>query len=392
MNALAVLALAALANAPPWETCPYCGEDPQRMAAAGVASHGPFDFGTGTSADVERLLPTLEILWTETAHFKLGTVLRRYKLGDKERKKVRAELERLQIDLPEVEPRTRYLDPWLRSHLYAQRVEDLWLRFLEVVGVDEKAFPAAGAQPLVSQKYMGQGPHLGQKSKFELLILPTKATSRLYLSEQYGLPIERTQRWNDVARDSLTVVMNLEEAQRKSKDEALHGHVVFNLTQNLIDGYKHYNYDTPLWYHEGLAHALEREISPHFNSFDGSEGALAKKTHKSDWLVETRKLLRAGEAPRLAELTRLREYAQFELEHHFATWSMVQFLLRRHPQEFACFLDRMHGVVDENGSAIGDMQDHQRASFKDCLELDYAAFDRAWREWLESADAELAQQ
>ncbi len=384
---------AATPTAGPGEDrCPYCREDPALMAASGVVSHGPFEFGTGTTADVERILPTYSILWTETEHFQIGTAMGECKLAGDERKPVRAELERLQLALPDVEPRARVLDPWVRAHLTAQRVEDLWDRFLEVVRVEESAFPAADARILVSQKYMGQGPYGGQKGKYELLILPSRSASRLYLTEQYGLPIERTQRWNVVARDTLTVTINTEEADLR-RDRALHGHVVFNLTHLLLDGYKHYNYDTPLWYHEGLAHVLEREVSPEFNTFDGSEGALAVTSRKSDWLAETRKLARAGDLPRLAQLTRLREYGAFELEHHYATWSMLQFLLRRHPEELACFLDRMHGAVGPEAElTFDDMQDHHRESFQECLGASYAAFDAAWLEWLDSDDAELAQE
>lgn len=392
---IALLLASAVNVGPPRaeeELCPYCGEDPELMSAAGIVSHGPFDFGVGTTEDVDRLLPTYDLLWTETKHFQLGTALRRYKLGDKEKKKVRAELERLQLALPEVEPRTRFLDPWLRAHLYAQRAEDLWKRFQEIAGVTDADFPGGTGPRNIALKYMGQGPHMGQKGKYELLIVPSKAASRLYLTEQFGLTIERTQRWNVVARDTLTVTMNLEEDQVK-RDEALHGHVVFNLLQVLLDGYKHYNYDTPLWYHEGLAHVLEREISPDFNSFDGSEGSLAATTRKSDWLAEVRKLVRGDDAPRLAELTRLRQYSQFELEHHFATWSMVQYLLVERPEAFACFLDRMHGAVDEQAQVVfTDMQDHQRSAFQDCVGIPYAQFDEAWREWVASKEAELAQE
>ena len=46
------------------------------------------------------------------------------------------------------------------------------------------------------------------------------------------------------------------------EDHALHGHLAYNVAINLLDGFKHYSYETPTWLRVGLGHLIEREINP----------------------------------------------------------------------------------------------------------------------------------
>lgn len=377
---LAPRAQAQRANAP--ATCEWCRGDPALLAQAGLVSHGPFPFGNEDSERVDKLLAVNDIRWIETRHFRIGFALGPHKVKQEEKNKIRAELERLSAVLPAVNPKEKVLDPWLRAHLYAQRCEEIWTRFLELMRVGEEDFPSAPRAWNRQGKYMGEGPYLGQREKYEVLIVPSEASHVTFLKQHFGLLIKQTQRWNILARDCLIVAMHTAEGGLR-EDQALHGHVAFNLAINLLDGYKHYSYETPIWIREGLAHYLEREISPDFNSFDSSEGAVAAKTSKSDWETEVVKLLAAGEAPRMAELVALKGYAELELPHHFTTWSLVDYLLRTNPEGFACLNDRLHGHVDEQGVPDGsNLEDLHRASFKECLGMGYSEFDQAWAAWV----------
>src|SRR5262245_59935263 len=104
----------------------------------------------------------------------------------------------------------------------------------------------------------------------------------------------------------------------------------------MLDGYKHYSYETPWWIREGLAHFVEREINPKFNSFDSTEGAVAEMTKESDWSAEVKRMIQSGKAPRMAEMANLKTPAEFKLPHHFACWSMTAFLIEKHPEAWAC--------------------------------------------------------
>lgn len=361
--------------------CPYCAGDPERMAAAGIVSHGGFDFGRTNTAGADELLADVDIYWIETAHFVLGLALEPYKIAADEKAKIRDELTRLSASLPAVQPRERVLDPWLRVHLYAQRLQDLWARIQGILQVTDADFPDGTKPWFLGEPYFGEGPHLGQRSKYEILILPDQRVQDVWLADQFGLETKSTQIWNIPERGALTVVMNGMD-ERLRRDGALHGHVAFNVTQNLIDGYKYYAYRTPVWLREGLAHALERELDPRFNSFSYSEGSLADKTRRSDWWAAVRKLVQTDEAPRIAELVHLHTPAQFELKHHFVSWSMTVFLLEHYPDGYACLTARLHGIKNAEGINDGSrMKDRHRDAFRECVGLDYAAFDAAWAAW-----------
>jgi hypothetical protein len=373
-------AAAQRANDP--ATCPWCHNDPELLKAAKLVSHGGFDFGNTDTQRTDQLMATNDIRWIESEHFRIGFALGPHKVKQEEKNKIRSELEKLAQALPEVNPKTKVLDPWMRAHLYAQRSEEIWTRFLEIMQVKETDFPSASRAWDRTGKYMGEGPYIGQREKYEVLIVPSEAAHVTFLKNHFGLLIKQTQRWNVLQRDALTVVIHTEEGSLR-EDQALHGHLGFNLAINLLDGFKHYSYETPVWIREGLAHFIERGIDPDFNSFDSSEGAVAEKTSKSDWRPEVKKLIARGEAPRMAELIALKGYAELELSHHFVTWSMIDYLLATQPAGFACFNDRLHGITNAEGIPDGSqLENVHRDAFKECLKMSYTQFDQAWIEWV----------
>lgn len=366
-------------NAP--ENCEWCRGDPEVMGNAGIVSHGGFPFAETDTADVDRFFGGKDVYWIESAHFRLGLVLGIHKVGPDESKKLRAELTELALVLPEVDVKSRVLQPFMRTHLYAQRLEKLYQRFLELMQVTEATFPDGRSLWVLGTPYFGEGPYLGQKEKFELLVLPTAGDQVPFLQKHFGLNMKRTQRWNVIDRSALLVVTNLMENDL-SDDERLHGHVVFNVTINMLDGYKHYAYDTPRWLTEGLGHFMEREINPRFNTFDASEGSQGVRVNKADWDGEVKQLIGKGEAPRVAEMVALRTYAEFELRHHYACWSMTRFMIETNPKGFACLNATLHGRKRPDG--LPDPEDQpgvQRKAFQDCFGMSYLEFDEAWRAW-----------
>jgi hypothetical protein len=360
---------------------PYTQNDPALLKAAGIVSLGGFDFGKSgsTTATIDEFMSTSDIRWIETEHFKIGFGLGAYKVKLEEKKKIVAELTRLKEALPKVVPDTGILDPWLRAHLYAQRTEDIYRRFIEIVQGGSATF--ADGSGTWQGKYAGEGPYLGMKQKYEILILPTEAAHLAFLVEHAGLHIKNTQRWHFIDRGAITVMMHAQQGQLRN-DAALHGHVAFNLAHDLYDGLNHYSYDTPVWLHEGMAHFVEREIDPEHNSFDSGEGATADMTSKGNWRPEVLKLITSGEAPRMAELMALKSYAELKLSHHYVTWSMIDFLEHEKPKEFANFLWALKRNYDERGMPTGsNLPDWHRKQFKEQLGWSYAEFDEVWRAW-----------
>ena len=185
-----------------------------------------------------------------------------------------------------------------------------------------------------------------------------------------------------IPHDTLILVAHQDQGQFRI-DAAMHNHVAFNLAINMLDAYKHYSYETPIWIREGLAHFMEREISPDYNSFDSSEGAVAEMTRETKWEPEVRKLIAAGKAIRMAELIALKDYSGLTLEHHYTTWSMVDWLVKTNPDGFACLNDRLHGITDERGITDGSgMSDRHREAVRECLGMSYPELDAAWEAWV----------
>jgi hypothetical protein len=363
--------------------CSWCHNDAEALKKAGLVSHGPFAFGKYDTAKTHELLPELDIRWVETEHFRIGFALGAHKIKLEEKKKLLAELTRLKEVLPEVKPETAILDPWMRTHLYAQRCEDIYKRFMEILHLGDTKF--ADGSGVWRGAYMGEGPFLGMKQKYEVLVLPSEAAHVVFLEANCGLQIRKSQRWHYIERGAIGIICHAQQGNLRV-DQALHGHVAFNLAHNLLDGLNHYSYDTPIWFHEGLAHVMEREIDPDYNSFDSGEGAVADTTSRSDWRPEVLKLITEDKAPRLAELLSLKSYSELKLPHHYITWSMMDFLLKEKPEEFAKFVWTIKNCKDEKGLPTGaNLAEWHRKSFKDCFGWTYPDFDEAWRAWAKEA-------
>ena len=365
-------------------TCPWCHNDPELLKKAGLVNHGPFEFGKFDVAKVHEIIPEVDIRWIETEHFRIGFGLGAQKVKLEEKKKILAELLRLKEFFPDIKPEIQILDPWMRTHLYAQRCEDIYKRFIEIAHVGDRKFKGSeGGQQ--GGGYMGEVPYLGMKQKYEVLILPNEAAHLAFLMAEAGLPIRKSQRWHFIERGCISIICHAQQGRLRT-DQALHGHIAFNLAHNLLDGLNHYTYDTPVWYHEGLAHFMEREVDPDYNSFDAGEGSTADTSSKSDWRPEVLKLITTEKAPRLAELLSLSTYAELKLPHHFTTWSMIDFLIKEKPAEFAKFIWLMKTHMDEKGLPTGaNLAEWHRKSFKDAFGWNYQEFDEAWKAWAREA-------
>jgi hypothetical protein len=364
--------------------CPYCHGDPALMKAAGVVSHGPFPFGKSDTTKVDAFLVTSEIRWIETDFFRFGFGLREYKIKPEEKKRYVAELTRLKKVLPEVKPDTGILDPWLRTHLFAQRGHEILDKFLTIVNGKDAKF-ADNDGNWKAGTYLGEGPYLGRKEKYEWLVSSTEAAHTAFLVEHFGLQLKVGHREHNIARGVLGYYCNAMEGQLRD-DQALFGTLAFNLTHNFLDGLQHYNYDTPVWFHEGFAHWMEREINPKYNTFDSGEGGIADMTRKVDWKPDVLKLINDNSAPHVAEMMGLKSYAEFKLPHHFTTWSMVDFLIKTQPENFGKFVWALKACVDAKGMPTGaNLPDYFRTKFKEHFGFNYPEFEEAWRTWAKVA-------
>jgi hypothetical protein len=370
-----------------WRKDPYTQGDEAAMKKAGYVSFGPFTWGDDhDSRLIDKMLPHARILWIETAHFKLGCALPPFrvpKLG-KWKKKLQAELGELQQKLPDVNPKTRVLSPWLRAHLFAYRLEKMYAEVSRMLRVTDKDFPRQGEASRRGQ-YMGKGPHLGMPKKYPVLIL-TKTSDLMRYSQRAGSTVDPSRpaplRLNFLKQGALFFGTAIELAKGALiDDKSLHCHVWFNVVHTLLAGYKHYTHALPAWCSEGLAHWYVLSVDPAEHVFTGIKGASLHQRKDPKWGLKIRKRVKNKDFEPMAKLMNKMSPSELTFGDHMASWSRVDFLLKKHPENFAKFMDRMKApVIAAAGKAptTEAILKRQDECFTKCIGMAPKAFDKAW--------------
>ena len=360
---------------------PYTRGESRALDRAGYISLGPFPLAEGIkTSDVEETLGAGRVLWVETAHFKLGSTLRSYKLrGDaREEKTLKAELDRLVKRMDKTVLPQGKLDPWLRLHLYAQRLEDQYADFCARFGVKDADFaepkPGIGASPSVPAAagepgYMGEGPFLGQELKFTVLITEKSSSLARFVSRWI-------KRDSDTIRDCLPGgSMFFGTAAQTWKDygydldATLHCVVADGLSHNLVDGFRKSWCALPVWFSEGLAYWYAREADPRFPVY--AKGAL-RKVDDDSWIWEPRVhgLVQNQSVLAWKDMMAWHRREDIHPQEHMIAWSRVSWILSMKSTSLHEFL---MGVTD---SALV-VPEEDRA--KVCLEKESKAIASAFK-------------
>lgn len=362
------------------ESCPYCKHDPKILEKCGLVGHGPMPYGKGTSDSIKKLLTYATPLFIESKHFRICSTLQEYEIPELQWKNYEAELARLGKTLPGFKPKEKKLDPWLRIHLLAQRCEDRYARFLQIIQLKDEDFYSR----TLGKPYRGEGRYLGMKDKFELFLLRNEHEFTDALRDQSGSMTKLTKREHFVTRGALSVFIPCEGDLKP--DDQLWAHISHNLGHNFVLGYKYYSYEPPRWFEEGFAHFYEKEVNEDYNSFDSEENALAEMTHAHDWQAEALKIMDKGKAMPIAELMHKKSFNEINKEDHVVCWSKVEFMIKAHPAETAKYMDAIRGRLNDKGFPDGsDLVAIQRNIIKDAFKLSLADFDKEWEKWARKA-------
>ncbi len=393
---LALTSVCAVAQKKGARVDPHTKNDPALMEKAGYTSFGPFDFGQQggkrvTTEELEKALYPEEMLWVETEHFRFGCSLDAWDIPteQKTRRKLRAELTRLSKKLPKINPRTRRLTRWLRLHLFAQRLEDLYAETSELFGVVPADFPQDQGSVVSggdATEYMGFGPYLGMREKFHVLLFERQATHSVYLKRYIGRGGGTYgQRWHFVDMGALIFVTSAEcEERRLNHDTALHCSVAFNVSMNLLDGFRYYSYDLPVWIRESFAHWFERRVDPEWNSFDQNEGAAISPDSTWRWKLHTRKLIAKNEFTPFSEAYAWRDFGDIKFDDHVTLWSRFDFLMAQGDKKWRKFLMAIKGRVDAKTWKANseDLVGAVRKALQDAYGLSPLILDEKWKAWV----------
>lgn len=364
-------------------TDPYTKSAPEKIEPAGYVSLGPFRFGDDhTTAQIETALEGVPLIWVETEHFKLGSGLPEYRLGDDkvERERVRAELETLALRLPDVKVKTKELDPWLRLHLLALRLETLYADFQRHLGLRESEFPALGEDPGDGSR--GRGPWLGMGGKFTVLVFERRADLARYGSAFFGERAEAPLRRHLPLTDSWLYATALEFLPEDSPDAALACDLAAHVAQNLALGLRGPGGDVPFAVLEGLGHWFARRVDERFPVFSGSDPARLKGP--ADWPGEVRSRVEHQVFPATAELLAEEDPDALQWADHLVLWSRFDFLFAREDGAAGSFLRALKAPLESGAEPLDAAARVARAqaALEAAVGGELASFDRAWSEWV----------
>ncbi len=381
---------------PKWRIDPYTKNKPEALAAAGYLSYGPFFFGniadkTTQTSDIDARLDYVQILWVETPHFRIGSNLPPWPVPQdmETRAKIRAELERLQKKIPSVNPKARTLDPWLRLHLMAQRLEELYAEVQVLWGVADTDFPADPTKVIrqPGARYMGMGPYFGMKEKYQVLYFEKLDPYRAYLKDFIGRDTKFPQRWHFKETGALMFAASTEcDGGNLKHDTAIHCSLAFNVGINMLDGFRYYTYDLPVWIKEGWGHWLLRRVDPKWNQFDQQEGGVADMKKVTNWAPYVRNLVSTnGKFAPFSEAYTWRDFGAITFNDHTAIWSRMDFLMSMGKEKWQKFLFAVKGRVDDQWFPdSNDLVGATRDALRDAYGISVLDFDRKWGEWVKA--------
>ncbi|MCA8955548.1 MAG: hypothetical protein KDC87_05710 [Planctomycetes bacterium] len=381
--------LAAQPTAKPDHGDPYGSADQTVQTRLGYESFGPFVWGTGYGTDhIRRTLGAANLLFVETRHFKLGVDLAPRSIPNETRfrRKIVAELETLRKKLRAVDPRSRKLDRWLLLHLHAQRLEQLYTDFAAALGVRDVDFPSLnGAR--TPGKFMGKGPHLGQRGKFCVILFDQRTQLERYTGAYAGKKVKVGRPLRHVLHggDSLGFATASEcFGGRLYDDVAMHAHVAGMVAQCLADGYKATHGVLPTWWIEGLGHYHRRRVEPRFDLWSDTADPEAAGANDWDWMTKVAARVRFAHYPLATKLYAERDSSAWKLQLHMMSWSRVDFLLHKDPDGMRRFLDYLndHPVPFTRVSPDAAAR-WQSAAIRHAWGLDSEAFDREWKGFVE---------
>jgi hypothetical protein len=366
---------------------PYTEGDPARLQALGYAALGRFLWlGDVPTTQVQQILGDDVAIFIETAHFKLASTLRSFPWPrDKEwRAALRAELDALAEACPSFRIKPRSLDPWLRAHLYARRLEALYTDFCTRFAIDQKAFPKERGSARTAD-YLGEGPYLGQPEKY-LVVLTHKALSAgTYTRAFHGVAASDSTRHNHVDQGALAVVVADEFAEKTLRDDRnLHSHVVYLVCHNLVDGYKFYWQTIPAWLSEGIPLWFGRQVHPKFLNFAGTDTTGSTVLEAHEWERRVRLRVEHDVWPEAGALCKVMAASELDFVEHMMVWSRVDHLLQNEPAKFAAFLARMKAPMTDEARlpTTAEVLQRQEQALREELGLDYAGFDEAWAQYV----------
>lgn len=361
------------------EVDPHTRGDPAALERLGYEGFGPFTLPGGASTlELERILGGVSMLWVETAHFKLGSTLKTYRLqGDpREADKLDDELERLRRKLTRWKKPRNELDPWLRLHLYAQRLEDLHATFCGDFDLDPDAFQLG--EPAPKEVRSAGAP---AADKFVVILFEKTSGLARYTSHVLGYEQRFSLRFTFPGGGQF-YGLAAESFREKGLrlDAALHSHLVYGQTHNHLDRLSAVWNGVPLWFRYGLGQRYARSPDPRWTIFEGPDAERTLREGAWNWEPRVRGLVANEVYPSWEEMMAWSTPEDLDRRAHMITWSRVDWLLGLEdgrPREFLRAVCAPHSRVSAELQADLSTK-RQREGLHAAWEASPAALEKGW--------------
>jgi len=337
------------------------------MAEVGYISFGPFVFGEGhTSETVTSRLGNVPLLWIETPHFRIGCSLDAYRSEDKEeRRKLRTEIGELAEVLPRVKPKVRELDPWLRAHLFAWRLENLYARFCEVLGV----LPS-DVDPIEGKA------RIGTAGPMSILLVERQSSLSRYTQEYCRT--HRDDAHTEYFLGTRTFVYGIADDSVEADDTALHYAVTFGVAQALAFSIDGFSAMPPRWWTMGIGRYFARLVDRECQLYASAGGEALPSDELADWESLVLGRVKASYYPDWASTLAWTDDSKMKFADHIMLWSRMDYLLDQKPEVVASLVESFHAPVSHGE----DVAARFAAALEEATGKGLEEIDADWSRWV----------
>jgi hypothetical protein len=352
---------------PPPAVDPYTRGEAARLEQLGYRSFGPFPFGREPTDLVQARMGEVPVLWVETEHFRLGSALEEYEPElPQEVSELRAELAALRERLDSIPARAKTLDPWLRLHLFARRLEALHADVVARLGVAAGPPPADGTRPSRAQALT-----LGMRDKFTVLLTQKKSLLARFTREYLGT--EQSENCIHAFHQQGTLFFGISDESVDMTDSDLHFAVLYGVTQNLLTAIGGFRRLPPPWWLHGLALWFARAAEPRVLLYSRPPGETLPPEELEDWEPLVRGRVEHAATLAWTDMLAREMWRGQAFGDNVVLWSRIDYLLRAtsHARELVPILHAASGSVPDGATAL------QRIAG-----CDLETLDRRWAEWV----------
>lgn len=366
------------------EVCPHTKGQAELLAKLGVLKVGETGWaGALKSADVKEALGGCPVLFLETEHFYFASTLESYRLGEDREDTVwlQAEMAELKKLLPKFKPPVK-IDPWLRAHLWARRLEKWYADFVTTFGLTPADFEELERKAKAGES-MGEGPYLGMKGKFVVLLTEKRSNFGRYLRHFHNADAEYSYR--TYHEKSLFYGSNYESMKDGSMDResSFAASVAAGMAANFIDASRDSRMAAPEWFRYAVAHRAARKVDPRVPQWGAGGPAAAPEENTWVWEPRVHGLVKNNVALPWADMLAWRKLDDIKPREHMLAWSRLEFLVERKKDKLReLWLAYTKPIDDWSATREETRAARHRADFERVLGPDVAALDAEWRAWV----------